>query len=182
MMGYKKRGIKLKTFLFLCLLIFLFPHKAFSQEDKNLYFQGLRAARSGERDFAFMYFHTLVRDFPESEYSKEALFAAGEYYFSLGDYYDAGRMFSRIIDDYPESLAKLFATAYLLKIAKNEQKESVVEKLKKDLIALQQVSLLFRDFKELRYLSPLRKSYKALYFINKIKILIDENIFAEIHF
>jgi len=174
--------IKLRIFFFLVLFIFLIQYNGYSQEDKSLYLQATRAARSGKIDFAFMNFRKLLNEYPESKYRQQALFGTGEYYFSIGDYEDAVQSFNKFINSYPESEAKSFAIAYLLHIAKRKGEETVVEKLEKELIGFQQSSLLFRDFEELQYLSPLYKNYKALNFIDKIEIYIDNEIFAKISF
>lgn len=176
------RVTRFKTLFFLILLTLLFQHKVYAQEDKNLYYKGLKAAGRGETDFAFMNFYKLINDFPESRYLKEALFAAGEYYFSIGVYSEAACMFNQSINNYSESESHPFAIAYLLEIAKKGKQENLAEKLKKGLLGLQQVSLLFRDFKELKYSSPFSKNYQALYFIDKIQIYIDDELFTEIVF
>jgi outer membrane protein assembly factor BamD (BamD/ComL family) len=173
---------KLRFFVLLFLFIFLFQYKGYAQEDRNLYYQGLRDARKGKVDSAFLTFHRLLNNFPDSEYRQHALFGAGEYYFWIDDYYDAKRMFNRFVNNYPESEARLYAIAYLIKMAEKEEKESELEKLKQELIGSQQVSLLFREFKEHTYTSPLNKNHKALNFIDKIEIYIDDEIFAKISF
>lgn len=173
---------KSRVLCFVFLLIFLFPHKGYPQADRNLYNRGIQAAREGKADSAFLHFNRLLNNFPGSEYTRQALFGTGEYYFSIGDYYDAKRTFDKLVDNYPESEARLYAIAYLIKIAEKEGKENETGKLKERLIGSQQVSLLFRDFKELSYISPLSRNYKALNFIDKIEIYIDGELFAKISF
>ena len=87
-----------------------------------------------------------------------------------------------MFEEYPESKSSPFVLAYLIKIAQKNGDEETVKKLEKELIASQQVSLLFRDFKELQYVSAMSKKYKALYFIDKIEIYIDNELFAQIPF
>lgn len=176
------RVTKIKAFSLLVLLLLLLQSKGYSQGDKNLYYQGIKAAREGEIDFAFIHFNKLLSDFPESKYREHALFGTGEYYFSNSLYGDAIRTLNKFINNYPESEARPFAIAYLLKLAQRKNQEDIVEKLKKELISFQQSSLLFRDFKELKYLSPLYKNYRALNFIDKIEIYIDDELFAKISF
>ncbi len=147
-----------------------------------MYYQGIQAARKGKVDSAFLSFYRLINNFPDSEYLEQTLFGTGEYYYSIGDHSDAKRAFSQLIDNYPNSNARLFAIAYLLKIAEKGGKESELESLKEELIGSQQVSLLFRDFKERSYTSPFNKNYKALNFIDKIEIYIDDELFAKISF
>lgn len=173
---------KLKIFFIILLLIFLSPHRGDTQEDKKLYSQGIKAARSGDIDFAFMNFYRLLSIFPESEFSEDALFATGEYYFLIGDYYDAARTFNRFINNYPGSEAELFALIYLLEIAKIRGKEKLVKILEKEIVTSQRLAFLFRDFKEYKYLSPLFKSYKVVYFIDKVEFYIDGKLFTKISY
>ncbi|MFH1678410.1 MAG: tetratricopeptide repeat protein [Candidatus Omnitrophota bacterium] len=172
----------IKLSFLLCFLIIFSQHKGYSQDDKSLYNKGVAIAKRGDTDVSFMYFNRLINDFPESKYLKEALFAAGEYRFSIGDYSNSGRMLSQLINNYPQAENKPFAMAYLIKINSAGGKKNEVEKLTKELAGVLQLSLVFRDFKELKYASPLSKNYKALYFINKVQIYIDDKLFAEIPF
>ena len=171
-----------KIFLVLAFFILVFHDIAHCREDKKLYKDGIQAAREGNSDIAFIKFHMLLNSFPDSEYSQNALFSAGEYYFLINDSSNAKKSFEKFLNDYPEAEIKPFVIAYLLKIAENRQQHSSIEKLTKTLVGSQQVSLLFRDFEELKYLSALNKNYKAINFIDKIEIYIDEEIFAEISF
>ena len=173
---------KFKILALIALLLLLSQSKGYSQEDKRLYYKGDQAARKGEIDFAFIHFNALLDGFPESEYRQQALFATGEYYFLNGLYSDAIRAFNKFIENDPESEAKPFAIVYLLKLAQRRGEEDTAERLKKELIGSQQLSLLFRDFKEFKYLSPLYKNYKALNFIDKIEIYIDNELFSKISF
>ncbi|MBU1871858.1 MAG: outer membrane protein assembly factor BamD [Candidatus Omnitrophica bacterium] len=173
--------------IFICLCAFLFlllllQNKGRAEDDKKLYYQGVAAVRKNNIDFAFLYFHKLLNDFPDSRYREKALFATGEYYFSSLAYRDASGIFYRMFEEYPESKSSPFVLAYLIKIAQKNGDEETVKKLEKELIASQQVSLLFRDFKELQYSSAMSKKYKALYFIDKIEIYIDNELFAQIPF
>ena len=167
-------------FLLLTLSILLLRYKGYCQTDKTLYQQGLEAAREGKTDFAFMHFNKLLSYFVESEYLEQALFAVGEYYFSINNHKDAADCFNRLIIHYPQSKARPFAIAYLLKTAEEQNNKDQAEILRKELISLQQLFLLFRDFQEIKYLSPLYNNYKALGFIDKLQIYINEKLFIEI--
>lgn len=172
-----------KRFLIIpLLLIFLFPCEGYPQKDKELYDRAVETAGRGDIHFAFMYFRMLLRDFSESKYFKDALFAIGEYYFSIGDYYDAQEAFRKFIKDCPESEARPFALAYLFKIAEKQQREDLTEDLKKRILKLKRLVLLFKDFEEYEYSSPLSKKYKAVYFIDRIEIYIDDGLFTKVSF
>jgi len=170
---------------FLSLVLFsilLFPHVAYSQEDKDLYHQGTQAARQGNVDFAFMRFYRLLNNFPDSKYIDQALFAVGEYYFLVGDHHDAIQAFNRLINEFPKSEAKPFAIAYLLNLANRQGNEVMAGALKKELIASQQLSLVFKDFEERKYISPLNQSYRFLHFIDRVEIYIYDQLLSEISF
>ncbi len=145
----------------------------------SIYKQGITAAKSGSLDLAFMYFKTLVDSYPESAYYTEALFAMGEYYFSISGYSRAADMFSRCIEAGEEDEADPFALAYLLNIAKKKEKQELAELIKNKIISLKQVTLLFRDYKEISYFSPLQKGYRALFYIDRIEFYVNEKLFGE---
>ncbi|MFC1658365.1 tol-pal system YbgF family protein [Candidatus Omnitrophota bacterium] len=172
----------MKTVLLLFAFAFLLQYKGYAQDGKRLYREGVAAAKKGEIDFAFISFHRLLLDFPESKYREQALFAVGEYYFSIGGYNDAVRHFTQLADDFPQAQNRPFALAYLLAMAKKSGTDDRVAQIEKELIGSQQLSLLFREFKEIQYTSALDKHYKALNFIDKILICVEDEPLAEISF
>jgi hypothetical protein len=123
-----------------------------------------------------------LENYPDSRNAEEALFATAEYYFLLGDFTDARPGFIKFISEYPDSKAKPFALVYLIKIAEKQAQESLAESLRKQIITSQQLVLLFRDFKESQYLSPLYRRHKAVHFIDKIEFYIDGELFAQISY
>ena len=171
---------KHKLFYTSLLLIILFSSFGYAQEDKKMYYRGIRAMRAGNKNFAFFDFRRLLEKFPTSRFVEPALFTIGEYYFSIAAYYDAGQAFTKHINDYPESKAKLFSLVYLLKLAEIEGNESLVKDLKKEIIVFFQLSFLFRDFKEYQYRSPSYRRYKAVYYIDRVEFYIDGKQFAQI--
>lgn len=171
---------KIKIFVTV-FLVFLFTKTVYSQTVGELYGLGLSYSRSGETDAAFMYFHACVNErFSKSKSVEAALFAVGEYYFSTADYFDAFGAFRRFVNDYPKSKALPFAFIYLAKIARSQGKDALAKDFEKEVIRFKQTSLLFKEFKEHKYVSSLLKKYKARYFIDKIEIYINNGLFAEI--
>jgi len=166
------------TLLFTLLLL----QPTYPQGDKDLYYRGLRAAQRGQIYFSFMYFDIILKEFPESKFFEGALFAVGEYYLLASDYSDAKKKFMQFIERYPKSKATIFAFVYLLKIAEVEGKENRVLDYKKNIVTFRQISLLFRDSQQINYESALSKNYKAIYFIDRVEIYIDEKSFTEIPF
>jgi len=155
---------------------------AYPVEGRSLYYEGLHAARFGDKDIAFMDFKEFLKDFPDSKLAKNALFSIGEYYFSIFDYRDAAKSFGRFIELYPESKAKLFALVYLHEIAKKGGNQELVEKISKEIITSKQLRLLFSDFKEYIYWSAFSNQYKAVFFIDKVEIYINEKLFTELSY
>jgi len=163
------------------LAILLFGHLAYAQESpRQLYSQARRALKLKKLDFAFLHFNTIVDKHPDSKYAQKSLLAMGEYYFSTAAYYEATLTFKRFIEKYPDSAAEPFAKVYLLKIAQIEKNNKLAKDLEHQIINSQQLSLVFRDFKEHKYLSALSKDYKAVYFIDRMEFYIDEELFAKI--
>jgi len=163
-------------------LVFSITQVVYAQEDRALYYSGVNAALNGETDFAFMEFHALLNGHRMSKYYKDALFSAGEYYYSIKDYANAAGSFSKFIENYSEANSLPFAIAYLVKINKIAGTQQIIYDLKRKLIEFMQLSLLFSEFKEYTHESALNMRYKARYFIDKIEIYIDGKLFEEIHF
>jgi len=168
------------------LLIIIFWVTLFSlqivcaQGDQDLYSQGVAAGRRGETDFAFMNFHALVETYPESKYFEHAFFSIGEYYFSVANYENAKITFLKLINKFPKTKTKPFALVYLMEMAKRQDQEGLVKELEKEIIRFKQTSLIFRDFQEHRYVSGFSKRYKAVYFIDRIEIYINNELSARI--
>lgn len=171
---------KSKVFLIILLLVFLSIQKIYSKEDRELYSQALNAVRHQETVFAFMHFHALLECCPKSKFFEDALFAVGEYYFSISDYYNATDSFLKLINQYPNSGARPFALAYLAEIARKNKKVDLARDLEKEIIRFKSARLLFREFKEHKYISSFSNRYKATYFIDRIEIHINNELFAKI--
>ncbi|MFH1062147.1 MAG: outer membrane protein assembly factor BamD [Candidatus Omnitrophota bacterium] len=153
----------------------------YAQEDADLYLSAKQSVKDGDRDFAFMQFHSLLQLSTTSLYYHDALFATGEYYFALANYYDAQSAFAKFIELFPRSEALPFAVVYLLKMEQVQQQDKQYD-LKKKVITFKQLSLLFSEYKEYLYKSPLGLNYKAIYFIDRVEIYINEELFETVYF
>lgn len=158
----------------------LFMQGAYPQESQKLYHEGLKFARSGDMDFAFMRYQMLLENYPDAEFIEDVLFAIGEHYFSTSDYYNAAMTFNEFINRYQESDALPFALIYLAKITRQAGKEDLAVNFEKAVISFKQTSLLFSNFKEHTYVSSFYKKYKAVYFIDRVEIYINNELFAKI--
>jgi tetratricopeptide (TPR) repeat protein len=172
------------TIIFICLLItYLFISNGFCGEDKDFYYRGIKAARAGQIDKAFSYFDLVLRNLSVSNrYTENALFATAEYYFSINADRDAKIAFRQVASDYPKSITALLSLGYLFNMAKAEGEQESLESIKKEIIGFKQVSLLFRDSEEFKYLSAMNKKYKAVYYIDKVEIYIDGELFQDVPF
>ncbi|MCR4338152.1 MAG: outer membrane protein assembly factor BamD, partial [Candidatus Omnitrophica bacterium] len=136
-----------------------------------LYSQGRTAVKRGEFEFAFMYYRSVVRHHPHSGYARKSLFAEGEYYFSVPDYTDAGNIFQQYVSRYPDGKEKIFALAYLFRIAQDRQNQELMDKLKQEILAIKQVGFIFQDKKKVNYRSAFGNKYQAIYEIDKLTVL-----------
>jgi outer membrane protein assembly factor BamD (BamD/ComL family) len=174
--------MKIKICLIVFSLVFFSSGALLAEGEGEIYSAARAAAKAGDTDAAFMGFRSLLTDYPGSKYTADSLFASGEYFFLTGNYKEAVSAFTRFINEYPDSKPRLFAIMYLYKIAKKQENESLLENLKKEIIDFQQLILLFRDFKEYKYSSPLQKKYRAVYYIDKAEFYLNGELFEEILF
>lgn len=172
--------MRLKAWMIAAGLFLWIPASGYAGEADALYVKALQAARGGRVDFAFMYYSELERKYPNSRYREEALFAKGEYYYQLPGYAEAGKIFNTLIRDYPKSPSSLFALAYLYKIAEATQDTESLEQLKKDIVAFQQVGLIFKESKEYKYPSPLHSAYRAVVRIDTMEFYRGGELFVTV--
>ncbi|MBU1086780.1 MAG: outer membrane protein assembly factor BamD [Candidatus Omnitrophica bacterium] len=167
--------------LFLVISIIAVTMPIYAQEDAELFLSAKQSIKAGEKDFAFIQFHSLLRLSTNSPYYQDALFATGEYYFACANYYDAYTSFSKFVELYPQSEALPFAVVYLLKMEQMQSQDSEYD-LKKKVITFKQLSLLFSEYKEYPYQSPMGLKYKAVYFIDRLEVYINEELFETVYF
>jgi len=174
---------ELKIIFILLLITCLFVPNSYCGEDKELYYKGVKQARHGKTDEAFTYFHIVLNNFDQSSrFNENSLFSVGEYYFSIGAQYETESTFRKVANEYPESITGLLALGYLFNLANKKADKKQLECLKKEIEGFKQVSLLFRDSEEFSYLSAMQKEYKVVYFIDKVEIYIDGELFQEVPF
>ena len=168
----------LSIILFGWLLFCSYPLQA--GEDGALYSSALKAANEGQQDLAFMRYRSLLRDFPKSRFQKDALFATGEYYFLIADRREVKNIFQKFIQNYPEDKMKLFAQMYLLKMAELEKDEDTRRELTAEIIKSKHVSLVFKEFKEYQYRSPLNRMHRVVYYIDRIEFFTEGELCVRI--
>jgi outer membrane protein assembly factor BamD (BamD/ComL family) len=173
--------LKILPILF-TLFLLLYCSLVYALEDDYIYREAIKAAKTKDFAYAFMSFRYLLTNFPDSKYTEDALFATGEYYFLIGDYTDARPALIKFINEYPDSKAKPFALVYLLKITEKQTQRTLAQGLEKEIVTSRQLVLLFKDFKEFQYLSPLNRRHKVVHFIDKVEFYIDGELFAKIFY
>ena len=101
-----------KIFLLLFAFCVLPADVSFAGEAARAFSNGVRFARAGQTDFAHMEFRAILKDHPRSRFYSPALFAAGEYFFLMGNHAEARAAFQ----DYAardRANSKMIALAFL---------------------------------------------------------------------
>src|SRR5437773_1041895 len=129
----------LSKIFIMSLVMSLWGPVVFAGEDARLYAQARKMANAGPVDFAFMQYQTILRDYPISRFTEPALFAQGEYYYMMEDYNQAKKAFETFLERYPQSKGKLFALAYLWRIAHSKNDEASAKNFEREMIAQKQV-------------------------------------------
>lgn len=155
---------------------------AWAGRDARLKVKADRAAESGQTEFAYMHYRRLHRDYPQSPYVLDALFAQGEFHFHSADLKGSKNYFQSLVDQFPDANESIFALAYLYTIADQIGDQKFKEQISSQLIKQLRVSLIFRDHKELIYRSPLGAELKAEVFIDFIRFTEQGTSLATIHF
>ena len=168
--------------LFIFAILSLSSSPAFAGEDARLYAEARKMAQAGQTDFAFMQYQTILRDYPSSRFTEQALFAEGEYNFMVQNYDQAKEAFQSFLIHYPDSKGKMFALIHLWRIAQIQNDAAAAKNFEKEVVTQKQVSLVFRDRKEYQYISPLNHIFKAAIHIDKIEIYAGGELFAKISY
>lgn len=174
--------MKLTRLLFIVAFVALCNTYGYALDSRETYGAAVKAVRSGDTDIAFMHFRSIVSEYPNSKYAEKALFATGEYYFTKGGFPDAAKAFMTLINDYPDSRARLYALSYLLNIAERQHQASLKETLKKEIIQSRQRVFLFKNSKEYKYRSPFLKTHRLIYYVDKMECYVDDKLIAKISY
>ena len=106
-------------------------------------------------------------------------FALAEYYFRVNDVFDARSSFQEFIKNNPVGLSTLLANVYLYKIARMTNTQEKTSEIKKEIFK-DQFILLFDKYKTLKYTSLYGNTYEVRYFVDKIEIFLNGDIFEQI--
>ena len=120
-------------------------------------------------DFAYMEYREILRNYPESKFSEPSLFAVGEYFFINSNFKESAPVFVSFVQRFPDAKGKLFALAYLLKMAQARSDTDGEKDLTNQIVTFKQLGLVFKDSKEVKYASPLYRKLRAVFYIDKIE-------------
>ncbi len=169
-MSEKMRGMKYFSVIVLAAFLTVFA-------------AGLLWAQTTEGDvkdlYKFMELRTKLQEkIKDSERSK-ILFSLGEYYYKTNDMYDTKRVFEDFIVKNPGGITAILARVYLYKIAISSKSTERSAKLKKEIFQ-EQFILLFDKFKTLAYNSVFGSKYEVHYFVDRIEVYLNGEIFERI--
>ncbi|MCM8813341.1 MAG: hypothetical protein NC924_05320 [Candidatus Omnitrophica bacterium] len=150
--------------------------------DQIIYEHACDTARSGERDFAFLGFYSLLRYGPASAYHAPALFAVGEYFYRQGMWRDAEIYFREFAAAYPENKAYVFALAYLSAIARQKSDTRARQVIQRTILEVPRLSPARRDFKEISYISALQSGYRARFSIGRVEFYCEGRVYEHFSF
>jgi len=171
-------------FILVTLIIFS-AHGLYAGGDARArYDAAVRHIKLKQPDFALMEFRSLLREFPKSPLAQKSLFAIAEYYYDNKMYNDAIKSFTGYVKDYPDSKAGIFAKVYLLKIIEEIkdptwEEKRLFEDIQKDFFS-KPLFLLFKEYKEASYKSPLQNKFKIRYYIDNIEVYRNGQPFIKI--
>ena len=106
-------------------------------------------------------------------------FSLGEYYFTYNVMADAQQTFEEYLLGGPDSIGQLIANVYLYKIAGRAKKGERQQQIRKEVFKRQFV-LLFDKYKTLRYRSLFGNEYEVRYFVDRIDVLLNGDMFEQI--
>ncbi len=140
------------------------------------------SAKQGEYDFAFMDFRTLLENHPDSRYSLAAEFAQGEYYFLQNNLQMASAEFRNFYTKYPHHEEALITLAYLFRIAQIQNQPDAMKEYRKKAASFRQLIFIFNDKKFYKFLSGFQRKHKLVYYINKVDLYVNGQLFTEVPF
>ena len=172
----------MKKFFLTVLCIQLMVPAVSATETKFYLSEARKAAQTGQIDFAFMNYRSLLREQPESSDKLQALFAMGEYYFLQTDFLQAELFFKEYLQGSRDPNGCLFAKFYLWKMAGAGHDKYLTSQLVKELKMPKAHTFIFRDSEEYIYKSPLNRKHLAVYFIDKIEFYVEGNLLAQVSY
>ena len=103
-------------------------------------------------------------------------FAMAEYYLKSDDYFDAKVALEEYLQDNLVDVSAILANVYLYKIAIRENNQPRIEAIKKEIFNKKFI-LLFDAYKMIPYSSLFGNEYEVHYYVDRIEILLNGNVF-----
>lgn len=145
-------------------------------------YAGEPKTRKGDADKdlkKFMQLRTKLQSSAKEREKKELSFAIAEYYFKNNDFFDAQRAFEEYTRENQTGITSFLAQVYLYKLAVKKNDENKIADIKKEIFKDQFV-LLFHQYKTQRYVSLFDNRYEVHYFVDRIEIFLNGDIFEQI--
>jgi hypothetical protein len=144
--------------------------------------EAVGSAKQGEDDFAFMDFHTLLEDYPNSPHAMAAKFAQGEYFFLQNNLQMASDEFKDFYAHYPRHQESMIALIYLFKIAQIQKHPDDMKEYHNKAATFRQLTFIFNDKKSFHFLSGFQRQHRLVYYINKVELYVNGKLFTEVPF
>ncbi len=171
--------MKAKTFLAIAFLLSVLSvlNAGCRHSEQQSLFQDYRSTRDLQKFIKWR--QRLQEPLPEKE-KRKLRFAIAEYYFRVKATRDAERAFSEYLHQKPADISTLLANVYLYKLAQTENSSEENESLKKEIFKSKFV-LLFDEYKTLEYVSLNGNRYAVRYFVDKIEIFLNGDLFEQVN-
>lgn len=152
------------------------PCAVFSADADATVRRAREVARQGQPDFAFSYLGPILAAQVLSPAYAEALFASGQYYMRINNPLFAQAAFESFIEKFPSASQGVFARAYLVVLARQRNDTVTAVQQEACIARSKHVGLVFREWREYRYVSVLNVSLIARYFIDRVEVYADDAI------
>ena len=173
----------MKTRLLICAFIVFFTGTLSAHESNHWNSMAVRAANSGQMDFAFMYYRSfLAENSVNTPKRQSALFAVAEYYYLNSDFNQSSEHFQDYLNSSTDKVGMLFAQYYLWHIAQLGHQELRAKQYEQRIKTMLTHAFIFDEVKEYVFLSPLKRAHKARYSIQKVEFYIEDKLAAEIQY
>jgi len=139
-------------------------------------------AKQGEYDFAFIDFQSILDDYPNSRYYLPAEFAKGEFYFLENNLPMASDEFKHFYEKYPGHEEAMIALIYLFEISRLQNNPGGLKEYRNKIASFRQLTFIFKDKKSFNFLSGFQRKHKLVYYINKVELYVNGQLFTEVAF
>jgi tetratricopeptide (TPR) repeat protein len=168
--------------LLLLTLLFTFTEVPVSAQESLS--QAQRYALDGQKDWAFMEYHSFLRRNPQDSQAPYAAFGVGEYLYQRGNYQKSREIFLSIHSpDFDYEWAGVLVALYVAKCsdALNDTASAAVYRKKANtLFFSQQRVFVFDKSRKLSWVSPLGNRYLSEEFVDKLEIRLNGKGFENI--